>query len=155
MEFPVDASVGRDMLFQLRTSAVKHTVSAPYLIRPDGTLVGTATFDSLIESWTIKVPLAEVSHGPCDDQLILIITTKGVFSHFSRRSCYKLWLISLFAWSWPRHPSNVIPCPPKGRNMDVDSRSVRRRELLHPSRHYGQGKEPRQPPYHHSCLGKF
>nr|XP_027226526.1 calcium-activated chloride channel regulator 1-like [Penaeus vannamei]XP_027226527.1 calcium-activated chloride channel regulator 1-like [Penaeus vannamei]XP_027226529.1 calcium-activated chloride channel regulator 1-like [Penaeus vannamei] len=59
MEFPVDASVGRDMLFQLRTSAVKHTVSAPYLIRPDGTLVETATFDSLIESWTIKVPLAE------------------------------------------------------------------------------------------------
>ncbi|XP_037785047.1 calcium-activated chloride channel regulator 3A-1-like [Penaeus monodon] len=58
-EFPVDASVGRDMLFQLKTSALKHTISPPYLLRPDGTAVKTATFDPLIGSWAIKVPLAE------------------------------------------------------------------------------------------------
>ncbi|XP_047476067.1 calcium-activated chloride channel regulator 3A-1-like [Penaeus chinensis] len=57
--FPVDASVGRDMLFQLKTSALKHTVSAPYLVRPDGTEVKTATFDPFTGSWAIKVPLAE------------------------------------------------------------------------------------------------
>ncbi|XP_042884897.1 calcium-activated chloride channel regulator 4A-like [Penaeus japonicus] len=59
-DFPVDNSVGRDMLFRLKTSAVKHTVSDPFLVRPDGTLLKTATFDPIISSWTISVPQAEV-----------------------------------------------------------------------------------------------
>ncbi|XP_063590890.1 calcium-activated chloride channel regulator 3A-1-like [Penaeus indicus] len=58
-EFLVDASIGRDMLFQLKTNASEHTVSPPYLVRPDGTRVETATFEPLIVSWTIKVSLAE------------------------------------------------------------------------------------------------
>ncbi|XP_037784831.1 calcium-activated chloride channel regulator 3A-1-like [Penaeus monodon] len=58
-EFPIDASVGRDMLFQLKTSTFKHTVSRPHLVRPNGSRVETATFEPLIRSWTIKVPLAE------------------------------------------------------------------------------------------------
>ncbi|XP_042884903.1 calcium-activated chloride channel regulator 1-like [Penaeus japonicus] len=59
-QFTVDASLGRDLTFELETNTPSHVVTRPHLIRPDGTMIDTATFDSTSNMYTITVAIADV-----------------------------------------------------------------------------------------------
>ncbi|ROT66655.1 hypothetical protein C7M84_015309 [Penaeus vannamei] len=58
-QFTVDASLGRDLTFKLETNTASHVTSRPHLLRPDGTQIDSATFDSTSNTYTITVAMAE------------------------------------------------------------------------------------------------
>lgn len=57
--FNVDFTIGQNLILRLDTNDRYHISQEPYLVRPDGNIVGGAIFDPNTFTWILRVPLAE------------------------------------------------------------------------------------------------